>query len=173
MKEIVAVVGKSLADLPVPHSVPAVCAEEITKSREVLKTSPGTDEAANANSALLRCTSKATNETKCNKKSQPCGTVYFNPPLRPLDPGQPAPELSEPRAVDVSAHDQIAAACREIAAAGDAVSSTSTGADAADDILASVLGKYSCGAWFKAAAKSDPTLLIIPTFVPTIQLCEI
>ena len=170
LKEIIAVVGKSLAGLPVPPSVPAVCEDEITKLREVSKTSPGTEDAATANSALLRCTSKATNETNCKGKPQPCGVVYFTPPIKPLDPGQPASELSEPRAVDVSVQDQIAAACKEIAGAGDAVSSTSAGADAADDILASVLGKYSCGAWFKAAAKNDPTLLIVPTFVPTTQL---
>lgn len=170
LKEIIAVVGKSLAGLPVLPSVPAVCEDEMTKLREVSKTSPGTEDAATANSALLRCTSKATNETNCKGKPQPCGVVYFTPPIKPLGPGQPAPELSEPRAVDVSVHDQIAAACKEIAGAGDAVSSTSADVDAADDILASVLGRYSCGAWFKAAAKNDPTLLIVPTFVPTTQL---
>jgi hypothetical protein len=113
VKEIVAVVEKSLADLPPPPSAPAVCEDEMTKLREVLKTAPGTEDATKANSALLRCTSKATNETKCKGKPQPCGVVYYNPPIKPLDPGQPAPEPSEPKAVDVSVPDQIAAACRE------------------------------------------------------------
>jgi hypothetical protein len=171
VKEIVAVVEKCLADLPPPPSAPAVCEDEMTKLREVLKTAPGTEDATKANSALLRCTSKATNETKCKGKPQPCGVVYYNPPIKPPDPGQSAPEPSEPKAVDVSVPDQIAAACREIAGAGGAVLSTSAGADAATGaILGSVAGDYSCGAWFKAAANNDPTLLIAPGFVPTIQL---
>src|ERR1700736_5882649 len=171
VKEIVAVVEKSLADLPPPPSAPAVCEDEMTKLREVLKTAPGTGDAANANSALLRCTSKATNETKCKGKPQPCGVVYYNPPIKPPDPGQPVPESSEPKAVDVSMPDQIAAACREIAGAGDAGLSTSATADPATGaILGSMVGNYSCGAWFKAAANNDPTLLIAPGFVPTIQL---
>jgi hypothetical protein len=37
-------------------------------------------------------------------------------------------------------------------------------------ILGSAVGDYSCGAWFKAAARNDPTLLIAPQWVPTIQL---
>jgi hypothetical protein len=171
VKEIVAVVEKSLADLPPPSSAPAVCEHEMTKLREILKTAPGTADAANANSALLRCTSKATNETKCKGKPQPCGVVYYNPPIKPPDPGQSAPEPSEPKAVDVSVPDQIAAACREIAGAGGAVLSTSAAADPATGVvLGSMAGSYSCGAWFKAAASNDPTLLIAPGFVPTIQL---
>jgi hypothetical protein len=33
-----------------------------------------------------------------------------------------------------------------------------------------MVGNYNCGAWSKAAANNDPTLLIIPGFAPTIQL---
>jgi hypothetical protein len=171
VKEIVAIVEKSLADLPPPPSAPAVCEDEMTKVREVSKTAPGTQDAAKANLALLRCTSKATNNTKCKGKPQPCGVVYYNPPIKPADPGQQDSEPSGPKAVDVSAPDQIAAACREIAGAGDAVLSNSAAADAATGfILGSMAGSYSCGAWFKAAASNDPTLLIALGFVPTIQL---
>jgi hypothetical protein len=138
----------------------------MTKVREASKTAPGTHDAAEANSALLRCTSKATNETKCKGKPQPCGVVYYNPPIKPPDPGQPAPGHAEPKAVDVSVPDQIAAACREIAGAGGSELSASVGGV----ILGSVAGDYSCGAWFKAAANNDPTLLIELGFVPTIQL---
>lgn len=171
VKEIVAVVKKSLADLPPPPSAPAVCNDEMTKLREVQKTAPGTEDAIKANLALLRCISKATNETKCKGKPQPCGVAYYNPPIKPLDPGQSASEDSEPKAIDVSEPDQIAAACREIAGARGAALSTSAGADAATGVrLGSIFGSYSCGAWFKAAAENDPTLLIAPGFVPTIQL---
>lgn len=171
VKEIVAVLEKSLADLPPPTSAPAVCEDEMTKVREVSKTAPGTEDAANANSALLRCTSKATNDTKCKGKPQPCGVVYYNSPIKPPDPGQHDPKPSELKAVDVSVPDQIAAACRELAGAGGAALSNSAGADAATGfILGSMVGSYSCGAWFKAAASNDPTLLIAPGFVPTIQL---
>ena len=41
VKEIVAVVEKSLADLPPPPSVPAVCEDEMKKLKEVSKTAPG------------------------------------------------------------------------------------------------------------------------------------
>jgi hypothetical protein len=171
VKEIVAVVEKSLADLPPPPSAPAVCEDEMTKLREVLKTAPGTADAANANSALLRCASKATNETKCKGKPLPCGVVYYNPPIKPPDPGQPVPESSELKAVDVSVPDQIKAACREIAEAGGAALSTSAGADPARGaILGSMVGNYSCGAWFKAAANNDPIIFIAPVFAPTVQL---
>jgi hypothetical protein len=171
VKEIVAVLEKSLADLPPPTSAPAVCEDEMTKVREVSKTAPGTQDAANANSALLRCTSKATNDTNCKGKPQPCGVAYYNSPIKPPDPGQHDPEPSELKAVDVSVPDQIAAACRELAGAGGAALSNSAGADAATGfILGSMAGSYSCGAWFKAAASNDPTLLIAPGFVPTIQL---
>lgn len=171
VKEIVAVVHKSFAGLPLPPSAPAVCNDEMAKLREVLKTAPGTGDAMNANLALLRCTSKATNETKCKGKPQPCGVVYYNPPIKPPDTGQSASEPSEPTAVDVSEPDQIAAACREIAGAGGAVVSTSAAADPATGvILGSLVGNYSCGAWFKAAAGNDPIVLIAPGFVPTIQL---
>lgn len=171
VKEIVAVVEKSFAGLPAPPSAPAVCEDEMTKLREVLKTAPGTGDAANANLALLRCASKATNETKCKGKPQPCGVVYYNPPIKPSGPDQPVPEPSEPKAVDVSVPDQIAAACREIAGAGGAGLSTSVGADPATGVvLGSMAGNYRCGAWFKAAANNDPIILVAPGFVPTIQL---
>jgi hypothetical protein len=66
---------------------------------------------------------------------------------------------------------QIAAACREIAGAGYEGLSNAAGADpATGPILGSMVGNYNCGAWFKAAANNDPTLLISPGFVPTIQL---
>ncbi len=171
VKENLAVVEKSLAHLPLPPSAPNGCEGEMTKLSEVYKTAPGTEDAAKANSALLRCTSKATNETKCKGKAQPCGVVYYNPPIKPPDPGQLVPEPSEPKAVDVSVPDQIAAACREIAAAGGAGLSTLASADPATSaILGSMVGNYNCGAWFKAAANNDPTLLIALGFVPTIQL---
>ncbi len=171
VKAIVAVVEKSLADLPAPPSAPAVCEAEARKLREVLNTAAGAEDAATANLALLRCISKATNATNCKGKPQPCGVVYYNPPIKPPGPGQPTPEPSEPKAVDVSAPDQIAAACREIGGAGGAVLSTSAAADPATGvILGSMAGQYSCGAWFKAAASYDPTLLIALGFVPTIQL---
>jgi len=171
VKEIVAVVEKSLADLPPPPSAPAVCEDQMTKVRQVSKTAPGTEDAAKANSALLRCTSKATNDANCKGKPQPCGVVYYNPPIKAPDQGQPAPEPSEPKAVDVSVPDQIAAACREIAGAGGSVLSTSATADPTTGVvLGSMAGNYSCGAWFKAAASNDPTLLIAPGFVPTMQL---
>jgi hypothetical protein len=170
VKEIVAVLEKSLADLPPPPSVPAVCEAEMRKLREVLKTTQGTGD-AEANSALLRCMSKATNETTCKGKPQPCGVAYYNPPLKPPAAGQPVSEPSGLKTVDVSAPDQIAAACREIAEAGEAGLSASGDADpATGSKLGSMVGEYSCGAWFKAAATNDPALLIIPTFVPTIRL---
>lgn len=158
VKEIVAVVEKSLAGLPPPPSAPAVCESEMTKLREVLKTAPGAGEAANANSALLGCISKATNEATCKGKPQPCGVVYYNPPIKPA-----GTEPLGPKAVDVSAPDQIAAACREIAGAGGAGPTSGV-------ILSSLIGNYSCEAWLKAAAANDPTLLIALGFVPTIQL---
>ena len=171
VKEIVTVLEKSLADLPPPPSAPAVCEDELTKLREVLTTAPGSADAANANSALLSCTSKATNDTRCKGKLKPCGVVYYNPPIKSPEPGQPVPESSETKAIDVSVADQIAAACREIAEAGDAGLSTSAGADPATGvILGSLVGHYTCGAWFKAAANNDPILLIALGFAPTIQL---
>ncbi len=171
VREILAIVDKSLADLPLPPSAPAVCEDELAKAREVSKTAPGTKDAAEANSALLCCTSKAINITNCKAKPQPCGVVYYNPPIKRPDPGQHDPEPSELKAVDVSEPDQIAAACREIARAGGAALSTSDGADPATGvILGSMAGNYSCGAWFKAAASNDPTLLIGVGFVPSLQL---
>lgn len=171
MKEIVAVLEKSLADLPPPTSAPAVCEDEMAKVREVSKTAPGTQDAANANLALLRCTSKATNYTKCKGKPEPCGVVYYNSPIKPPDPGPHDHESSEVKAVEVSVPDQVAAACREIAGAGGATLSNSAGARVATGfILGSMAGNYSCGAWFKAAASNDPTLLIAPGFVPTTRL---
>ena len=171
VKKLVAAVEKSLADLPLPPSAPAVCEDEMTKVREVLKTAPGSGDAADANSALLRCTSKATNEAKCKGKPQPCGVVYYNPPIKLSGPGQPVSEPSETKVVDVSVPDQIAAACKEIAGAGDAGLSTAAAADGATGvILGSMVGDYSCGAWFKAAANNDPIIFIAPVFVPTVQL---
>jgi hypothetical protein len=171
VREMVAVVEKSLADLPVPPSAPAVCCDELTKLREVLKAAPGTGNAADAHSALLLCISKATNETNCKGKSQPCGVVYYTPPIKGADAGLAEPGPSAPRAVDVSAPDQIAAACREIAAAGRMSLSTSDAGDPARGvILGSLIGRYSCGAWFKAAANNDPIIFISPVFAPTVSL---
>jgi hypothetical protein len=171
VKKLVAAVEKSLADLPLPPSAPTVCEDEMTKLREVLKTAPGSGDAADANSALLRCTSKATNEAKCKGKPQPCGVVYYNPPIKLSGAGQSVSEPSETKAVDISVPDQIAAACKEIAGAGDAGLSTAAAADGATGvILGSMVGNYSCGAWFKAAANNDPIIFIAPVFAPTVQL---
>lgn len=154
VKEFLGVVEKSFADLPPPPSAPDVCEDEMTRLREVSKTAPGTGDAANANLALLRCASRATNEAKCKGKPQPCGVVYYNPPIKASGPGQGAPEPAEPKAVDVSAPEQIAAACREIGGAGDAGLSISAAADPATGVvLGSMAGSYSCGSWFKATIR--------------------
>lgn len=103
------------------------------------------------------------------RKTPSGGVVFYTPPIRLPDPRQPVSEPSEAKTVDVSMPDQIAAACSEIAKAG-GLSTSASGDAATDALLGSMVGNYSCGSWFKAAAKNDPTLLIGLGFVPTTQL---
>jgi hypothetical protein len=136
-----------------------VCDTEAQKARAAATTA----DALAANLALLTCLSKSTNDVQCQGKPDPCGVVFFNPPAQA---GKDEPSV----AVDVSVPAKISAACAAIGAAGVAAGG---GVDPEIGVtLGSEIGSYSCGAWFKAAAKHNPTILVFPQFVPTVQLVQ-
>lgn len=148
-------------------SKPVNAEEEAQVCREEYKAftaAKGSPQVAHANMTLLKCTSKITNEALCKGKAQPCGTVYYIPPTVQ---GQSQPD---PQAVDVSVPDAISKSCAVIGAAAGLMG---TGVDPLVGVkFGSAVGEYSCGAWFKAAAKHDPTLLITPMWVPSEQMLK-
>lgn len=166
VKEVVEVQNKAMSNLKIePALVLPPCEAESTKAQAALKTAAGSDEAVQANWDLMRCQMKVNNEARCKDKPQPCGVVAYNPPAKE---GQEQPA---PAQVDVAVPEQIAQACSVIGGAALGLAATQAGGDPTVGVmLGSEIGKYSCGAWFKAAARNDPTLFVAPMFVPTAQL---
>lgn len=162
LDEMRAAQSKAFADVH-PIAAPQPCAVETKNVTEIIQTNPGSDEAAKANLELMNCTMKVTNEARCKGKAQPCGLVAFNPPIKPNEPAPPA------QLVDVSVPSQVSSACQTIGAAAGVT--LTAGIDPAVGVaLGSAAGDYSCGAYFDAAAKHDPMLLVAPQLIPTVQL---
>lgn len=123
------------------------------------------DKQTQANLDLVNCTLRANNKKACEGKPEPCGKALFHSPSKPE-------EAKEVTVVDVSHPDEIANACGLIGSTAAAFGGPTAADPELTMSIGGAVGKYTCSAWLKAAAKHDPTLFISPSIAPNKQLLE-
>jgi hypothetical protein len=112
----------------------------------------------------LKCKAHQDNRAECAgvPAAQPCGTIVMLPTNQ--DATQPPVESS---VVDVSDPKQVRDACARLAQNAAASSPRPELV-----LIAGPAGAYTCDAYMKAVARSDPLLIVAPMQVPIVQLAK-